>query len=108
MASALFWVAVFLAVIVATLFLRAEVRDDIRVRAWYASAVKGRMDLLKKIVIYGTLILWAGIWFVSRGEEKASVKSLMKEMSNSWKKPESKTPINSAPKNQIPSVPKKE
>jgi len=92
MASAMFWVAVFLAVIAATLFLRAEVRDDIRVRAWYDRVVKGRLDLLKKLVIYGTIILWAGIWFATRGEEKASVGALLKEISNSWNKPESQVP----------------
>jgi len=45
-----------------------------------------RLDLLKKIVVYGTLILWIGIWMATRGEEKASFGNLMQDISNSWKK----------------------
>jgi hypothetical protein len=92
MLSALFWLLLFIAVVVAAMAVRERVRSDKGIRAWYERVVKGRLDLLKKVVVYGTLILWIGIWLATRGEEKASFGSLMEEISNSWKKQESRSP----------------
>ena len=89
MLSALFWLLLFIAVVVAAMSVRKQVRDNKGIRAWYERSVKGRLDLIKKIVIYGTIILWATIWLVTRGEEKASVGDLLRDISNSWSKQES-------------------
>jgi len=92
MLSALLWFSLFVAFVVAAMVLREHVRNDKGLRALYERAFKDRLDVIKKIVIYGTLILWVGIWLATRGDEKASVGSLLKEISNSWDKPESQTP----------------
>ncbi len=92
MLSALFWLALFIVIVVAAMTLRERVRADKGIRAWYERVAKERLNLLKKIVIYGTLVLWAGIWLATRGEEKASIGSLLKEISSSWNKQERQTP----------------
>lgn len=92
MLSALFWILLFFAVVVAAMLLREQVRDNKGVRAWYERVVKDRLALLKKIVIYGTIILWAVIWLATRGEEKAGIGSLLQDFSNSWTKQESPVP----------------
>jgi len=95
MLEASFWVFVFVAIVVAAMSVRRRVRDDKTLQGWYQHMVKNRLDLVKKIVIYGTLILWVGIWLATRGDEKASVGSLLRDISNSWNKPES--PISPTP-----------
>ncbi len=92
MLSALFWLLLFIAVVVAAMTLRGRVQADKGLRAWYERVVKDRLDILKKIVIYGTLVLWVGIWLATRGEEKASIGSLLEEISNSWNKQENQIP----------------
>lgn len=92
MLSALFWVSLFVAVVVAAMLLRGHVRDAKGLRAWYERVAKDRLDLLKKIVIYGTIVLWAVIWLATRGDEKAGIGSLLQEISNSWTQQESQTP----------------
>ena len=92
MLSALFWLLIFIVVVVAAMVVRERARSAKRIRAWYENVVKDRLDLLKKIVVYGTLILWIGIWLATRGDDKASFGSLMEEISNSWKKQESRSP----------------
>ena len=93
MLSALIWVGIFIAIVAAAMSLRRQVRNDEGIRGWYERVVKDRLDLLKKIVIYGTLVLWAGIWLATRGDEKLSVGSLLQEFSNSWTKQESQAPL---------------
>jgi hypothetical protein len=93
MLSVSFLVLLFFGAIVAAMLMREQVRDNKGVRAWYERMVKDRLDLLKKIVIYGTLVLWAGIWLATRGDEKLSVGSLLQEFSNSWTKQESQAPL---------------
>ena len=92
MLSALSWLLLFIAIVTAAMWLRGHMRKEKWVLAWHQRVVKGRLDLLKKIVVYGTLILWVGIWLATRGEEKASFGNLMEEISNSWKKQESRSP----------------
>ena len=58
---------------------------------WFDRIVKDRIELLKKIAIYGTLVLWAGIWLATRGEEKPSLSVLFEDISNSWTKQQSQT-----------------
>lgn len=89
MLSASFWLLLFIAVVIAAMTLRERVRADKGVRAWYERVVKDRLDLVKKIVIYGTIVLWAVIWLATRGEEKSSLSNLLEEFSNSWTKQES-------------------
>ena len=69
-----------------------ELARAIEAEAWYQRIVKGRLDLIKKIVIYGTIVLWAAIWMATRGDEKASVGSLLRDMSNAWSKQETADP----------------
>jgi len=92
MLSAIFWFFVFFAVVFAAMRMRARMQHDKDLQAWYERVLKHRLNLLKKIVIYGTIILWAGIWLATRGEEKASIGSLLREISNSWNKQEIQTP----------------
>jgi len=80
------------------------VRGDKRLQGWYVRVVRDRLNLVTKIVIYGTLVLWIGIWLATRGDEKASVGSLLRDISNSWNKPES--PI--SPTTEPPKEPVKE
>lgn len=89
MLSAIFWLLLFVAVVIAVMWLREYMRKEKWVIAWHDRVVKDRLDLIKKIVVYGTLILWIGIWLATRGEEKASLGSLLEEISNSWTKQES-------------------
>lgn len=56
MLSALFWLLLFIAVVVAGMAFREHVRSDKGIHEWYESVVKDRLGLLKKIVVYGTLI----------------------------------------------------
>ncbi len=92
MLSALLWFSLFVAFVVAAMVLREHVRNDKGLRGFYERVLKDRLDVVKKIVIYGTIILWVGIWLATRGDDKASVSTLLKEISNSWNKPESQTP----------------
>ncbi|NQU59302.1 MAG: hypothetical protein HQ513_18890 [Rhodospirillales bacterium] len=92
MLSAMFWFFVFFVVVFAAMRLRARMQHDEGMRAWYERLLKDRIDLLKKIVIYGTIVLWAGIWMATRGEDKASIGSLLREISNSWSKQEIQNP----------------
>ena len=84
MLSALSWVLLFIAFVVVAMLLREQVRDNQRLQAWYVRVLKDRISLVKKVVVYGTLILWIGIWMATRGDDKASIGSLLKEISNSW------------------------
>jgi len=104
MLEASFWVLVFIAVVVAAMSVRRHVRGDKTLQGWYQHMVKHRLDLVKKVVIYGTLILWVGIWLATRGDEKASVGSLLRDISNSWNKPESSI----SPTPELPKEPVKE
>lgn len=92
MLSALFWVLLFTAVVVAAASLRKRVRGEERLQTWYERVVKNRVGLIKKIVIYGTLILWAAIWLATRGEDKAGIGSLLRDFSSSWSKQEPQVP----------------
>lgn len=102
MLSALFWLLLFIAVLIAAMTLRERVRNDKGVRTWYERVVKNRLDLLKKIVIYGTLVLWAVIWLATRGDEKASLDSLLEDFSNSWSQQESQNQGAELPSRQVP------
>jgi len=84
MPSAVFWVSLFLAALIAAKVVRNHVRKNQTVRAWYERVIKERLDLIKKIAIFGTMILWAAIWLITRGEEKASIGSLLEKISNAW------------------------
>lgn len=92
MLSALFWTLLFIVVVVVIKQLHAHVRNNQGIRALYERLVKDRLDLIKKIGIFVTVILWAGIWLITRGDEKASIGSLMKDFSSSWTKQESQMP----------------
>jgi len=59
---------------------------------WFDRVMKDRLNLLKKIAIYGTLVLWAGIWFATRGEEKPSIGKLFEDISNTWMQKEGSNP----------------
>jgi len=91
MLSASFWLLVFFVVLVFAMTMRARMKDNIKLRAWYDRVVKDRLDLVKKIVFIGTLIIWIGIWLATRGDDKASFGSLMREISNSWTQQEDQT-----------------
>ena len=91
MLSASLWIVLFFIVLVATMTLRAQVRENPKVRAWYEQIMKNRLNLLKKVVVYGTLILWIGIWAATRGDDKDSLGSLLQKISNSWTKQEEQT-----------------
>jgi hypothetical protein len=78
----------FIVAIAATKWLRNRLRNNDGLKAWYARVLKDRLDLLKKIVIYGTLVLWIGIWLATRGDEKDSIGVLLHDISNAWKKQE--------------------
>jgi hypothetical protein len=92
MLSASFWVLLFVAVVVAAMSIRKQVQNDKGVQAWYARVAKDRLDLLKKIIIYGTIVLWAVIWLATRGDDKASIGSLLQDFSSTWTKQESQIP----------------
>ena len=92
MLSALIWVGIFIAIAAAAMSLRRQMRNDEGIRGWYERVVKDRLDLLKKIVIYGTLVLWAGIWLATRGDEKGSVSDLLQDFSSSWSKQDNRQP----------------
>ncbi|MBT4888589.1 MAG: hypothetical protein HON65_03435 [Rhodospirillales bacterium] len=98
MLSATSLILVFIVVLVVAMRVRKYVRENEELRAWYGDVLKDRISLLKKIVGYGTLILWIGIWAATRGDDKASIGSLLKEISNSWTKQEA--PINPAIKEE--------
>jgi len=97
MLEASFWVLVFIAIVVAAMSVRRRVRGDKTLQGWYQHMVKNRLDVVKKIVIYGTIILWAGIWLITRGDEKASIGNLLRDISNSWNKQESQLPSTTKP-----------
>jgi hypothetical protein len=92
MQSALLWFLLIFAIIVVVKLVREHMRNDQGLRAWYERMMKDRIELIKKIAIFGTLILWVGIWLVTRGEEKAGIGSLLKDFSSSWTKQEDQSP----------------
>ena len=92
MFSAFLWILLMFALIVAAKMVHARVINDERVRAWYEQKIKHRLNLIKTIGAIATVILWAGIWLVTRGDDKDSVGKIFQDFSNSWQKQDSQTP----------------
>ena len=92
MLSALSWLSLFIVAVAVAMSLRERVRSDEGVRALYERVVKDRLNLLKKIVIYGTIVLWAIIWLATRGDEKADIGNLLQDFSKAWTKQEKSIP----------------
>jgi len=93
MLSATFWVMLFIVFVALAMGLRGRLRGNRNLRDWYERTLRDRLDLLKKIIFYGTLILWVGIWLATRGDEKSSLGALLGEISNSWRSQEKSRPL---------------
>lgn len=91
MLSASIWVFLFIIAVAGAMKVRKQIRKHKSLRDWYENRIKDRLNLIKKIFVYGTLILWIGIWLATRGDEKSSVSTLLKEFTSSWTKQE--TPL---------------